>query len=162
MSSLRAVPVRHFHPVSRFLQSLGHVFRNHYGPVLASGTAESNRQIAFAFVNVMRQKVDEQIRDALDELGGLRKRADVFCDPGMAARERAKFRHEMRVGQKTNIEDQVGIIGNAVLESEADAGNQNVFALLFFLKELIDVSPQLVHIELLGVNHQVSDGTDGA
>src|SRR5262252_1561269 len=79
LSSPGAVPVRHFHPISRFLQPLGHVFGNHYGPVLAAGAAESNRQIAFAFVNVMRQEVNEQIRDALDEPGGLRKRADVFC-----------------------------------------------------------------------------------
>src|SRR5215472_3540530 len=162
ISSLRAVAVQHLHPISRFLQPLGHIFGDHYRPVLAAGAAESNGQIAFALVNVMRQEVNKQIRDALDELGSLRKRADVFCDLGMPARERAKFRHEMRVGEKTNIKDQIGIIGNALLESEADAGNQNVFALFFFLKELINMSAQLVHIELRGINHQVSDGADGA
>ena len=45
----------------------------------------------------------------------------------------------MRIGQKADVKNQVGIIRHTMLESEADAGDQNVPALFLFLKEFDDV-----------------------
>src|SRR5437762_6301805 len=106
--------------------------------MLPPGAAESNRQIAFAFMDVMRQQIHQKIGDALNKFGRLRKRANVFCDLGMASGERAKFGNKMRVGQETHVEDQIGVIRHAMLEPKADAGYQNVCALLLLLKELDD------------------------
>ena len=57
----------------------------------------------------------------------LRKRANVFGDPRIASGERPELGHEVRVGQEAHVEDQVGVLGNALTESEADAGHQNAF-----------------------------------
>ncbi len=125
------------HSVARFLQPLGNIFRDHHRAVLAAGAAEGDGQVALAFVNVMRQKIDQQLRNPLDEFAGLREGADVFCDFGIASGERAEFRDEMRVGQEADVEHQVGILGHTVPESKADAGNQNVSAFFLFLEQFV-------------------------
>src|SRR5450432_3078600 len=130
--------MHYFHPVSRLAQVFGHVFRNHDGAVLAAGAAESDRQIAFPFPNVVRQKVDQQIRDALNELLGLGKRANVFRDFLVTPGELTELRHKVGIGQEANIEYEVGIVWDAMAETKAYAGNQNVLAGLLLLLEALD------------------------
>src|SRR5947207_2277800 len=107
--------------------------------MLPPGAAKSNRQIALAFMDVMRQQIDQKIGDALNKFGRLRKRANVFCDLGMTSSQGPEFGDEMGIGKKTNVEHQVRVVGDAVLESEAHERNQNVPALFLFLKQLNDV-----------------------
>src|SRR6266496_6495780 len=128
--------------------------------MLPAGAAESNRQIAFAFVDVMRQEIDQQIGDALNKFGRLRKRANVFCDLGMASSQGPEFGDEMGIWKKTNVEHQVRVVGDAVLESEAHERNQNVPALFLFLKQLDDVETQVMHVKFRSVNDQVGHGAD--
>src|ERR1700689_852699 len=52
---LRTVAVHHFHLISGTAKFLAHVLGDHDGAVLSAGTAEGDRQIALAFINVMRQ-----------------------------------------------------------------------------------------------------------
>src|SRR5258708_37310980 len=139
--------MRDFYPVAGFLQTLGDVFGDHDGAVLAPGTAERDCQITFSFMNVVWQKVNQEIRDALNKFKRLRERTDVLCDFGIASSERAELRDKMGVGQKAYVKDQVGILGHAMPESEADAGNQNISAFFLLLQELDDVRTQLVDIE---------------
>src|SRR5207249_1332911 len=108
------------------------------------------------------QKINQQIGDALNEFGRLRKRANVFRDLGVTSGQRPELGNKVWVGQKTNVEHQVCIVGDAVLESEAHERNQNVPALFLFLKQLDDVRTQLVYVELRGVNDQVGHGADVA
>src|SRR5260370_37698235 len=96
-------------------------FGYHAGAVLAAGTAEGDGQIALAFMDIVRQEVDEEIGDARNELAGLRERANIFRDAGIASRQGAKFRDKVRVRQEAHIEDQVGVLRNALAESEAHA-----------------------------------------
>src|SRR5689334_2289665 len=95
------------------------IFGNHHRAMLASGTAESDGQITLAFVDVMREEIDQQVGYAMNEFRRLRKRTNVFCDLGVASGEWPELGDEVRVGQKTNVEHQVSVIGHAVLESEA-------------------------------------------
>ena len=90
------------------------------------------------------------------------KRANVFGDPRVASGQRAELGHEMRIGQEADIEHQVGIVGHAVLESEADAGDQNVFLGRLFLEALGQVRAQFVHVEFRSVDDQVGNGADRA
>ena len=150
-----------FNPVPRLLQPLGHIFRNHHRTMLASGAAEGDCQITFAFVDVVRQKVNQQVGDALDKFVRLRERKNVFCDLRIAPGQRPEFRDEMRVRQEADIKNQVSVIGNTVPEHEADARNQNISALFFFLKQLVNVRAQLMNVELRSVDHQVSNGANG-
>src|SRR5713101_2111914 len=144
-----------FHSIAGLLQAFGNIFRNHHGAVLAAGTAEGDGQITLALVNVMGQKIDQKIRNALDEFACLREGADVFCDFGIASGEGAEFGNEMGVGQEADIENQVGIVGHSVPEPKTDAGDQNIPAFFFFLEQLVDVRAQFVNVEFRGVNHQI-------
>jgi len=65
--------VRDFHPVARLLQPFGNIFRDHDGAVLTDSAAEGNGQVTLSFVNVVRQKINQQLGDALNELFGLRE-----------------------------------------------------------------------------------------
>src|SRR5260370_36276017 len=98
------------HSVARFLQPLGNIFRDHHRAVLAAGAAEGDGQVTLAFVNVMGQKVDQQVGNTLDEFAGLREGADVFRDFGIASSEGTEFGNEMRVGQEADVENQVGVV----------------------------------------------------
>src|SRR5690242_20157257 len=80
----------------------------------------------------------------------------------MTSGERAKLRHEMRIGQEAYIEHQVGVVGNAMLKTEADAGGQNVSALLLFVKQLDDVAAQFVNVELRRIDDQVGQAPNVA
>src|SRR5271165_2232237 len=55
------IPVDDFHVVSRLGQPLLHIFSDHYRAVFATGAAEGDRQITLAFLDVMRDQVDQQI-----------------------------------------------------------------------------------------------------
>jgi hypothetical protein len=62
-----------FDAVSRTAQVLTHFFGHHDRAVLPAGAAKSDRQITFAFMNVMGQQVNQQIRDTRNEFLGLRE-----------------------------------------------------------------------------------------
>ncbi len=79
------VAVDHLHPVSRLGQPFAHFFRNHHRAVLAAGAAEGDGQITLAFADVVRQQIDQQLGNALDEFFGLRKRANVLRHLGIAS-----------------------------------------------------------------------------
>ena len=130
---------------------------DHDGTVLAAGAAECDGQIALAFVNVMRQQVDEQIGDARDEFARLRERTNVFGQARIAPGQRPELGNEMRIGQKAHIEDQVGVLGNALPESETHAGHQNAFFRGLLLKTLGDVSAKFVNIELGSIDDEIGD-----
>ena len=137
-----------FDPVARFPKMFPDVFGDHHGAVLPASTPERDGQVTLAFLNVVRQEIDEQLRDTFDELFRLRERSDVFRHPRVSASEGAEFGHKMRVGQKTYIEDQVRIFGYAVTETEAHARDQNVFIGGCVLLELLgNVSALFVNIK---------------
>src|SRR5271167_4584677 len=69
----RRVPVYHLHVVSSLGQPLLDLFGNQHRAMFSSGASERDGQIALAFMNVVRNQIDQQLRDAVDELLGLRK-----------------------------------------------------------------------------------------
>ena len=44
---------------------------HHDGAVMPAGAAERNRQVALSFLDIVRQQVDEKLRDPLDKLDRL-------------------------------------------------------------------------------------------
>ena len=73
MNLLRHIPVRDLDFVRGLAQPLAYFFRDHHRAVLPAGAAEADGQIALPFADVVRQKVDQQVRDTADEFLGLRK-----------------------------------------------------------------------------------------
>src|SRR4051812_46769047 len=108
--SLR-VAVLHFDLISGVGESFLHLLRYQHGAMLASGAAEADREITLPFADVMRQQIDKQVGDTLDELARLREGHHVFRDLGMRAVVRAQLRDEVRIRQKAHIEDKISIVG---------------------------------------------------
>src|SRR5271156_428962 len=126
----------------------------------AAGTAERYGEIAFAFGNIMRDQIEQQAFDATQEFAGLRERTDVARDAGIFAAEFAQVRHEMGIGQKADVEDQVRIRGNAVAKAEADDRDEQGAA-AGVLEAINDELAELVDIEFRGVNDYVRETTNG-
>ena len=102
--------MRDFHAISSAAEMFAHILGDHDGTVLSAGAAEGDGQIAFAFMDVVRQQIDKQVRDAGDEFPALRKRANVFGETRIAPGKRAELRHEVGVGQEAHIKKQVGVL----------------------------------------------------
>src|SRR5579864_6765349 len=125
--------------------------------MLAAGAAESDCEVAFPLVDVVRKQVNQQIRDAGNELLRLGKRANVLGDAGMASGERPKLRHEVRIRQEANIKDEVGVLGNALPETEADAGDQNALLRRLLMKAFVNMRAEFVHVEFRSVDDKIRE-----
>src|SRR5690349_23265271 len=128
--------------------------------MLPAGAPEGNRQITLSFMNIVRQEVDKQVGDALDELAALGKRSDITRNPRIAASQRSKLRHEVWVRKKAYVKNQVRILRHPVAEPEADTGDHQVFTGLLLLEPLRDVGTQFMHVELRSVDHQIGQRPD--
>src|SRR5215470_19416859 len=115
--------------------------------MLAACAAKADRQIALALAHVVGNQINQKSGDAVDELLRLRKRADIFGDTWMASGKAAELGNEMRIGQETHVEQQVGVVGNSGLVPKADHRNQNVLVGLARTEFCGDVSAQLVNRE---------------
>jgi len=158
----RTVSVDDFDSVSGATQVFAHIFGNHDGAMLSARTAEGDRQVALALVDVMGKEVDEQVGDTRDEFAGLGKRSDVLGDTGMSTGEGPEFGDEVGIGQEADIEYEIGVLGHSLAEAEADAGDQDALFGRLFVEAFVDVGPQLVDIELGGVDDEVGETADCA
>src|ERR1700674_4189514 len=151
----RDVAMHDFYAISGAAEVFAHVLGDHDGTVLSAGATEGDGQIAFAFMNVMGEQVDEKSGDARDEFPALRKRAYVLGEARIAPRQRAELGHKVGIGQKAHVKKQVGLLGVTMSESEAYAGHQDAIFRRLLLETLGDVSAKLVNIELGSVDDQV-------
>src|SRR6185437_1670781 len=99
----------------------------------------------------------EQVMHFLNKFFRLGKFIDVTNQPGVLAGQGAKLRNEVRIGEKAHVEDQVGLLRNAIFISEADGGNQQVSLLALRLKKSSDVGAQFMNIEVGGVDREVGE-----
>src|SRR5208337_2370141 len=153
--------MHNLHAVSSFVQAFAHFFGDHYRAVLAARASEADREVALAFVNIVRQKINQQIGDAQNELLRLRKGPDVLGHARMTSRKLPKFRHEMRVGEKANVEHQIRFLWHTVAKTKAHARDQNTFSRRLLAEGLGNMSAQLVHVELRSIDDNVRQGTNG-
>src|SRR5258705_10332221 len=90
-----------------------------------------NRYIRLAFVFILRKKkVDERV-GVLEELSGGLMRVHIVHNGWMSSSVRFQIRHEIRIRQKSDIENQIGIDGNAILESETHKRHEQLLGLPF-------------------------------
>src|SRR5580698_10289068 len=86
LHGLLHIPVRGLGVKAAKREILTDLVGDHDRSVVSAGAAERDREIALAFANVVREQIDQQLRDPLDEFLGLRERPDVARHAGMAAR----------------------------------------------------------------------------
>lgn len=145
--SFENVSVDYFYFVACFGKAFFYVFGNHHGAVLATSAAKANCQVTLPFTDVMGNQINQQFRDTIDKFLRLGKRTNVFGYLRMAPSKRPELGNKVRVGKKAHIEEQINIVRNAGLVTEADAGNQDILV-SFAGRELIgNVGAQLVDIE---------------
>ncbi len=125
--------------------------------MLAAGTAESECEIAFPFVDVVGQKEEKQIGDAVEKLTRLRKADDVILNLGVLPGQVPELRNEVRVRQKTHIENQIGVERNPFLVSKADRGDEQALAVIFANELVLNVSAELVDVEFGRIDDDICD-----
>src|SRR5512143_2475789 len=79
------VAMRFLDAIAGLAQAFAQLVGDHHAAMVPAGAAEGNGEVALPFLNVVRQKIDQQVRDALDELLGLRKGPDVASHTGILA-----------------------------------------------------------------------------
>src|SRR5580704_14060154 len=109
------IAMRGLHAIALFLESLADFLRNHHRSVLAAGTAEGDRQVALALVDVVRQKKKQHAGNAIQEFARLGKFLKIRNQFRMLAGKRPKLRQEMRIRQEAHIKDQISFQRNPVL-----------------------------------------------
>src|SRR5579885_1668208 len=95
------------------VQALANFVCDQHAAVLTARAAEGNRQIALSLPDVMRQKIDQKIRDALDEFHRLREGTNVAGDARMLAAQVLKGGDVVRVRKEANVKDEIAVGGNA-------------------------------------------------
>src|SRR5665213_1509219 len=129
--------------------------------MMSACAAESDGQIALALVDVMGQQVSQQFRDAGDEFGGLRKGTDVTRDSRILARQLFEFGDVVRVGQKTNVKNQVAVGWHSVAESEARNVNENTGFVAVAGEFLFDEVAEFMDIEPGSLDDKVGKRAHG-
>src|SRR5947209_5757969 len=130
-------------PVQPFLDIAGH----HDGPMMASRATESDGQIALAFADIMRDQIQQQVRDPIHKFHGLGKGSDISSHARMPARELLERRNVIRVWQKTDIEHQVAVGRHPVAIPETGDVDADTGLFLLALKLRPNRLPQFVNIK---------------
>src|SRR5580698_3444801 len=142
-------------------QALADFAGYHYRTVMASGAAEGDGEIAFAFANVVRNEIDQQLRDAVDEFHGLRERADVAGHSGVTSGEVLEFRNVVGIGKEAHVENQVAIGWDAMAIAKAGDVDANISLLAAAAKFVFNHLAQLMHVEFGGIDDVVRDSANG-
>ena len=147
--------------ISFFLDRPPDYFRQSDRPMPPAGAPQRDRQIAFSFLNVVRNQVQQQAFDSAQELARLRKGTDVTCHARILSAEGAQARHKVRVRKEAHVEHEVRIRWNAVAESEAYYRDKQR-APPRVLKAVDDGLAQFVHVEFRGVDDDICQPAYGS
>src|SRR5690349_4940744 len=90
--------------------------------VTAAGAADGDRQVALALGDVSGDEELEQRQQPAVELARLGPLLDVVLDLLVEARFRPQLVDVVRVGQKADVQRQVGVARRAVLEAKGEQG----------------------------------------
>src|ERR1035437_1612801 len=108
----------------------------------------------------MRQQVDQQVRDPAHKLRGLRKRTDVSCNIRVFPGQVLKSRNVIRIGEKSDVKNQVAIRRHTVAKPEAGDVNLNGGLIALSAEALTDKIAQLMDGEPGGIDDQVRHGAN--
>src|SRR5580692_5793963 len=101
------VAMHDFRGIFFSLQIAPDYFCERHGTVPPARASQRNREIALPFTNVKGDQVRQQTFDPAQEFSRLRKRSDVARHLRIFPAEGPQLRHEVRVRQKSHIEDQI-------------------------------------------------------
>lgn len=119
------VTVSDFGGEAALIEGFLDLFGEHDGTVFSAGAAKGNREVAFAFANVVRNQINEKSLDAAEEFAGLREGADVPLDLGISSCKAAEAWDKVGIGKKTHVKDEISIGGKTILIAETDDGDEH-------------------------------------
>src|SRR5262249_40050855 len=119
-----------------------------------TGAAERDREVALPFASIAGQRELEQLDEAPQELLRLVAAEHVVRDRRIASRLVAQRLHEVRVGEKTAVQHQIRVGGQAVLVSEGEEPERHR-ARLGPIDEVAQRAAELVHRERARVEDAV-------
>src|SRR5574344_2538063 len=131
-------PVTNLHRLVTRPETGRQLFRDKHGSVLPSGTADGDRDITAIVALQMGEPIAEQGIDLLAVEHDVRLSLQIITNRAVQPGQRTKFRNPMRIRQEAGIEDEVGILGGAMLEAEGFE-DQNQLLLLAAQDPLTDL-----------------------
>ncbi len=144
------------------VEPAGQLLGQHHRPVASAGAPHGHRQIGLALADVGRDQHGEELVQLGQELGRLGPVEDELPHLGLEAAVAAQRLVPVGVGQEPAVEHQVDVTGSSVLEPERDDGGLHRASGFSFAEHLHQPCPQLVAVELAGVDDQVGPITQSA
>ena len=131
------------------------LFGDDHRPMATAGAAERDAQVRLALAHERRHEQLEQRVEPSQELLRLRLAEDVVAHCLIAARERAKVVDPMRVREEAAVEHHVDVEREAVLVAERHHAHLQPGVERVAGEQLDDPGPQLVDVEIAGVDDDV-------
>src|SRR5713226_661345 len=129
--------------------------------MMPAGAAEGDGQVTLALTDIVRQQIDQQRRDAVDEFDSLRKGPDISSHAGVAAGEFLELGNVIGVRQEADVEYQVAVGRHAMTVAKAGHVDHDLRFLALANELLADEIAQLMHRELRGIDVQLRQLADG-
>src|SRR5690349_6598149 len=114
-----------FDAISSLAETLAELAGDHHAAMMPAGAAERDGQIALAFLDIVRQQIDQQGGDALDEFLSLGERPDIARYAGILSAEFLKRRNVVGIRQEADVEHQVAVGWKPMAEPKASDVHQN-------------------------------------
>src|SRR5262245_25328006 len=154
------VPMRHARTLLVAIEMFTDLVRDGHRAMSSSGTPDRDCDVALALALVERHQEIEQFAKSTNGLPRLLALIQVFDDRLIVAGHVFQFGDEMRVGQETHVEDQVGVQRDPVFEPEANDRDLG-FARRVLRRETVP-QPRAQRVDCVvgGVNYDVGQRAD--
>jgi len=133
---------------------------HHDAAMLSASAADGDGEVAFSFLDIVREQVEEKVGNTAQELASLGKGTHIVGDGGVEPGKLAELGHVVGIGQKPDVEDHIGIEGNTIFEAEAETTDQQMLGLILLTEASEDVGAEFVDVEGRGVDKSVGDIAD--
>src|SRR5690349_21481082 len=112
------VPVPHHGRQARALEGAPEHLHQRHRAMAAAGAAQGHGEVRLALPLVEGEEEAQEVLDLGEQRPALLEGHHELLHRGVAAVEALEAVHEVRVGQEAHVEDEVGVVGRAVLEAK--------------------------------------------
>src|SRR5262249_21385931 len=112
------VPVPHHGRQTRALEGAPEQLHQRHRAMAAPGAAQGYGEVRLALALVEGEKETQEVLDLSEERPALLEGHHELLHGRVAAIQALEAVDEVRVGQEAHVEDEVGVVGGAVLEAE--------------------------------------------
>ena len=129
------------------------------GAVLSAGASNGNRQVASIFRGKTRRPARHELNHVMKKLlnfgNGVKECLHVRVEAGLSPQRGLP----MGIWKTAGIEDEVGVKGDAVLETKGNTGDRHPVITLR-AHPISDEIPQLMNVGMAGIDDQVGPARD--